>query len=129
MPSGLPSYNVVNLSDLDQAFESGAVVDLAAIEAKNLLNISGRDKKLPLKVGEGIRGLRFAGRQGVGSLQMESSCEEGWVWGVGGIVAVCGMYRGVVTVSSGLLVAAAGAGQRVGCLHGFGACSPGVSSW
>jgi len=50
MPSGLPSYNVVNLSDLDQAFESGAVVDLAAIEAKNLLNISGRDKKLPLKV-------------------------------------------------------------------------------
>jgi hypothetical protein len=47
---------VVNLSDLDQAFESGAVVDLAAIEAKSLLNISGRDKKLPLKVGQGGRG-------------------------------------------------------------------------
>jgi len=50
MPSGLPKYVVVNLDDLDAQFEAGAVVDVAALEDKNMLNISGRDKSLPLKV-------------------------------------------------------------------------------
>jgi len=54
MSAGLPKYVTVNLSDLDKAFEEGATVDLQSVQAKKLLNISGRDTKLPLKVlGEG----------------------------------------------------------------------------
>lgn len=51
MPAGLPKYVTVNLSDLDAAFEAGATVDLQSVQAKKLLSISGRDTKLPLKVG------------------------------------------------------------------------------
>ena len=50
MSAGLPKYVVVNLDDLDKAFEAGAEVTLEAIESKGLLNISGRDTKLGLKV-------------------------------------------------------------------------------
>jgi large subunit ribosomal protein L15 len=50
MGAGLPKYNVINLADLEKHFEAGSTVDLAAIEQKNILNISGRESKLPLKV-------------------------------------------------------------------------------
>lgn len=50
MSAGLPKFVTVNLSDLEKAFEAGATVDLAAVQDKKLLNISGRDTKLPLKV-------------------------------------------------------------------------------
>lgn len=50
MEAGLPKYNVVNLNDLEKHFDANAEVTLAAIEAKGLLNLSGRDNKLPLKV-------------------------------------------------------------------------------
>jgi large subunit ribosomal protein L15 len=50
MEAGLPDFNVVNLSALEAAFEAGAEVTLAAVEAKGLLTISGRESKLPLKV-------------------------------------------------------------------------------
>lgn len=54
MSAGLPKYVVVNLEDLEKSFEAGAEVDVAAVAAKGLLNVSGRDKKLGLKVlGEG----------------------------------------------------------------------------
>ncbi|KAF8060545.1 RPL15 [Scenedesmus sp. PABB004] len=54
MSAGLPKFVVVNLSDLEGAFEAGETVNIASIKAKNILNISGRDTKLPLKVlGEG----------------------------------------------------------------------------
>jgi hypothetical protein len=50
MSAGLAKYVVVNLDDLEKAFDAGAEVDLAAVEAKGLLHISGRDAKLGLKV-------------------------------------------------------------------------------
>jgi hypothetical protein len=50
MAAGLPKYVVVNLSDLDKSFEAGETVNLEAVKAKGLLNISGRDSQLPLKV-------------------------------------------------------------------------------
>ena len=50
MSAGLPKYNVVNLSDLDKAFEAGTTVTLDALTDKHLLNISGREARLPLKV-------------------------------------------------------------------------------
>jgi hypothetical protein len=56
MSAGLPKFVTVNLSDLDKAFESGATIDLQSVQDKKLLNISGRDTKLPLKVCEaGLR--------------------------------------------------------------------------
>ena len=50
MSASLPKYVVVNLSDLETAFEAGETVTLEAVKAKGLLNISGRAAKLPLKV-------------------------------------------------------------------------------
>jgi hypothetical protein len=50
MAAGLPKYVVVNLSDLESSFEAGETVHLEAVKAKGLLNISGRDSQLPLKV-------------------------------------------------------------------------------
>eukprot|EP00882_Tetradesmus_deserticola_P001800 GHRQ01001932.1.p1 GENE.GHRQ01001932.1~~GHRQ01001932.1.p1 ORF type:complete len:247 (+),score=101.11 GHRQ01001932.1:185-925(+) len=50
MAAGLPKYVVVNLSDLEKSFEAGETVNLEAVKAKGLLNISGRDSQLPLKV-------------------------------------------------------------------------------
>jgi hypothetical protein len=53
MSAGLAKYVVVNLDDLEKAFDAGAEVDVDAVAAKGLLNISGRDAKLGLKVGAG----------------------------------------------------------------------------
>jgi hypothetical protein len=50
MAAGLPKYVTVNLSELEGAFEDGATVDLQAVQEKKLLNISGRETKLALKV-------------------------------------------------------------------------------
>lgn len=50
MAAGLPKYVTVNLSELEGAFEDGATVDLQAVQDKKLLNISGRETKLALKV-------------------------------------------------------------------------------
>eukprot|EP00878_Enallax_costatus_P000806 GHUV01000930.1.p1 GENE.GHUV01000930.1~~GHUV01000930.1.p1 ORF type:complete len:247 (+),score=95.48 GHUV01000930.1:103-843(+) len=50
MSAGLAKYVVVNLSDLDKAFADGEKVTLDAIQEKNILNISGRDSRLQLKV-------------------------------------------------------------------------------
>jgi len=50
MSAGLAKYVVVNLDDLDKAFDANAEVTLDAISKKGLLNISGRDAKLGLKV-------------------------------------------------------------------------------
>ncbi|GBF94308.1 50S ribosomal protein chloroplastic [Raphidocelis subcapitata] len=50
MSAGLSKYVVVNLDDLDKAFDSGAEVTVEAVAEKGLLNISGRDTKLGLKV-------------------------------------------------------------------------------
>jgi hypothetical protein len=50
MSAGLPKYVTVNLSEIEKAFEAGATVDLQTVQDKKLLNISGRETKLPLKV-------------------------------------------------------------------------------
>lgn len=54
MSAGLPKFVTVNLSDLEKSFEAGATVDLAAVQDKKLLNISGRDSNLGLKVRLGV---------------------------------------------------------------------------
>ncbi|KAK9824337.1 hypothetical protein WJX72_009534 [[Myrmecia] bisecta] len=53
MSAGLPKYVTINLGQLAD-FQAGEEVSLEALEAKRILNISGRETKLPLKVlGEG----------------------------------------------------------------------------
>lgn len=49
MSAGLPDFVTVNLSDL-KAFSENDTVTLSALQKRNVLNISGRDAKLPLKV-------------------------------------------------------------------------------
>lgn len=53
MSAGLPKYVVVNLDDLEKNFEAGETVNLQAVKEKGILNISGREAKLALKVGAG----------------------------------------------------------------------------
>ena len=50
MSAGLPKYNIVNLDDLNQKFNDGEEVSLETLQAKRMLNLSGREAKLPLKV-------------------------------------------------------------------------------
>ena len=51
MRSGLPKYVPVNLKDIETAgFEDGDEVSLETLKQKGLINPSGREKKLPLKV-------------------------------------------------------------------------------
>ena len=45
MGAGLPDFNVINLGDLDAAFEANEVVTLEAIESKRLLNCTGRARE------------------------------------------------------------------------------------
>lgn len=49
MGAGLPDFVVVNLSQLSK-FAEGEEVSLETLEAKRVLNISGRETRLPLKV-------------------------------------------------------------------------------
>ncbi|PSC76987.1 50S ribosomal chloroplastic [Micractinium conductrix] len=49
MGAGLPDYVVVNLSQL-KAFADGETVSLEALEEKRIVNLSGRETRLPLKV-------------------------------------------------------------------------------
>ena len=51
MRSGLPKYVPVNLKDIETAgFEDGDEVSLETLKQKGLINPSGRERKLPLKV-------------------------------------------------------------------------------
>lgn len=50
MGAGQKDYNVVNVGVLNERFSEGEVVSLASLEEKRVLDISGREKKLPLKV-------------------------------------------------------------------------------
>lgn len=49
MGAGLPDFVVVNLYDLERHFAANEEVTLEAIKSK-VMNISGRECKLPLKV-------------------------------------------------------------------------------
>lgn len=51
MRSGLPKYVPVNIKDIETAgFEDGDEVSLETLKQKGLINPSGRERKLPLKV-------------------------------------------------------------------------------
>lgn len=51
MHAGLPKYVPVNLKDIAEAgFEEGEEVSLETLKKKGLINPSGRERKLPLKV-------------------------------------------------------------------------------
>ncbi|CAA0833015.1 50S ribosomal protein L15- chloroplastic [Striga hermonthica] len=51
MRAGLPKYVAVNLGDLELAdFEEGEEVSLESLKMKGLINPSGRERKLPLKI-------------------------------------------------------------------------------
>ena len=50
MSAGLPKYITVNLSTLGQKFSDGDEVSLESLTQKRMLNLSGREAKLPLKV-------------------------------------------------------------------------------
>jgi hypothetical protein len=79
MSAGLAKYVVVNLDDLEKAFEAGAEVTVEAVAEKGLLNISGRDAKLGLKVG------RPAAGPCLGWLQLSA----GWAQPSGGLMQPC----------------------------------------
>lgn len=52
MRSGLPKYIPFNIKDVETAgFEDGDEVSLETLKQKGLINPSGRERKLPLKVG------------------------------------------------------------------------------
>ncbi len=50
MSAGLPKYIVVNLSTLSSKFSDGDEVSIESLTQKRMLNLSGREAKLPLKV-------------------------------------------------------------------------------
>ena len=50
MSAGLPKYITVNLSTLSKKFSDGEEVSLESLSQKRMLNLSGREAKLPLKV-------------------------------------------------------------------------------
>lgn len=51
MHAGLPKYVPVNLKDIANAgFQEGEEVSLESLKTKGLINPSGRERRLPLKV-------------------------------------------------------------------------------
>lgn len=51
MHAGLPKFVPVNLKDIEDAgFNEGDEVSLESLKAKGLINPSGRERRLPLKV-------------------------------------------------------------------------------
>ncbi len=53
MSAGLPKFVAVNLRQLSASgkFQAGEEVTLELLRQRNLLNVSGREATLPLKVG------------------------------------------------------------------------------
>jgi large subunit ribosomal protein L15 len=50
MSAGIPRFVTVNLRQLNEKFQEGEEVSLETLQQKNLLNLSGREASLPLKV-------------------------------------------------------------------------------
>lgn len=54
MHAGLPKYVHVNLKDIEDAgYRDGEEVSLETLKEKRIINPSGRERKLPLKVQTG----------------------------------------------------------------------------
>ena len=47
----MPDFVTINLDDLQEKFAEGDEVSLETLQQKRVFNLSGRDAKLPLKVG------------------------------------------------------------------------------
>ena len=60
MSAGIPKHVVVNLHQL-AAFKESEEVSLDSLKERHILNISGKDARLPLKVK--TKGLRQASQQ------------------------------------------------------------------
>ncbi len=58
MSAGLQDYVTINLSTLASAFGADEVVTIGALQEKRILNLSGREAKLPLKVRVWMQSLR-----------------------------------------------------------------------
>lgn len=50
MPAGKKKFVTVNLSTLSEEFEEGMVVDLNTLKERGIINATGRERNLPLKV-------------------------------------------------------------------------------
>ncbi|KAK9828441.1 hypothetical protein WJX81_008692 [Elliptochloris bilobata] len=50
MSAGVPKYVTINLGQLTERFSEGEEVSLDSLKAKRVLNVSGKEAKLPLKV-------------------------------------------------------------------------------
>jgi hypothetical protein len=50
MSAGIPKFVTVNLRQLNEKFQEGEEVSLETLQEKKLLNLSGREATLPLKV-------------------------------------------------------------------------------
>ena len=63
MGAGLPKFATINLGVLGMHYHAGEEVTLESLRQKRLLNVSGREAKLPLKVSSASRAARvFFGR-------------------------------------------------------------------
>ena len=49
MSAGVPKYVTINLGQLAERFSEGEEVSLATLKEKRVLNLSGKEAKLPLK--------------------------------------------------------------------------------
>eukprot|EP00271_Cylindrocystis_brebissonii_P009536 TRINITY_DN24490_c0_g1_i1.p1 TRINITY_DN24490_c0_g1~~TRINITY_DN24490_c0_g1_i1.p1 ORF type:complete len:265 (-),score=39.34 TRINITY_DN24490_c0_g1_i1:272-1066(-) len=50
MGAGLPKHVAINLDDISESFSDGEEVSLESLKEKRIINPSGRDRRLPLKV-------------------------------------------------------------------------------
>lgn len=50
MPAGTKKFVTVNVKDLNQKFREGETVSLEELKERRILHISGKEKKLPLKI-------------------------------------------------------------------------------
>jgi len=49
MSAGVPKYVTINLRQLTERFAEGETVSLETLKAKRVLNVSGKEARLPLK--------------------------------------------------------------------------------
>ncbi len=50
MSAGIPKFVTVNLKQLSERFQEGEEVSLETLQQKKMLNLSGKEAALPLKV-------------------------------------------------------------------------------
>ena len=74
MSAGLPKYITVNLSTLGAKFSDGEEVSLESLTQKRMLNLSGREAKLPLKVHSDGRPLPVLAAVGICVDHASNSC-------------------------------------------------------